>query len=72
MCRKCKTKTRQFAEALAQAEAKTEGRKKYAVYTRTFADGVNYPFVGKIATIKKDESICCYYLPDGTKVDKDV
>lgn len=69
MC-KCNTNTTDFEKALLDAESKNTKRTKYGIYFQEFKGRGSFPFVDKVKNIEANEAVCCYYLSDGTKVDK--
>jgi len=69
MC-KCNTNTSLFKEKLKEADNKNTRRTKYGVYFQEFIGKGHFPFVAKVKDIIANEDVCCYYLSDGTKVDK--
>jgi len=69
MC-KCNTSTTAFEKAMLDAQSKNTRRTKYGIYFQEFIGRGSFPFIDKIKNIEANDSICCYYLSDGTKVDK--
>jgi len=69
MCN-CNTDTTIFKLKLIEAREKSTTRKPYGVYFEKFKGRGSFPFVESIRRITSNDKICCYFLNDGTKVDK--
>lgn len=70
MC-KCNTKSLDFQKALLEAKARGTKRTKYGVYFEEFpTKNKSFPFVDKIKNIEANVKICCYYLSNGSKIEK--